>query len=174
MGTIEAALAGLEAAAVSRVLRWAFERFEVAAPSTVPRDRETPGDAKESDKSQKQRDEGEKGDVTQVGSFGSLAEFYDAASPSDDKEKALVVCYWRQFTDGVSEIDAQSVSTALKHLGHALGNVTRTFDQLKAEKPASIVQLKKEGTSRQARKKFKVTSEGKKRVERMLAARTTV
>jgi DNA-binding PadR family transcriptional regulator len=36
-------------------------------------------------------------------------------------------------------------------------------------KPALVVQLRKEGTTRQARKKFKVTSEGKRAVARMLA-----
>jgi len=49
--------------------------------------------------------------------------------------------------------------TSLKHLGHGFGNITRAFENLKAMKPALIVQTRRDGSSPQARKKFKVTSE---------------
>jgi hypothetical protein len=83
--------------------------------------------------------------------------------------KALVGAYWMQFKEGVNDVDAMTVNTRLKHLGHGVGNITRAFEALKAERPSPIVQTRKEGNTKQARKKFKVTNEGKKRVEGMLA-----
>jgi hypothetical protein len=67
-------------------------------------------------------------------------------------------------------VEAQAVNTRLKDLGHGVGNITRAFEALKDEKPALIVQTKKEGSTQQARKKFRVTAEGKKKVEGMLKA----
>lgn len=98
----------------------------------------------------------------------SLPEFYDQASPTSDGEKALVVGYWFQVREGASELEAQKLNSELKHLGHGIGNVTRALEWLKAQKPALMIQKRKEGTTKQARKKFVVTNEGKKYVERML------
>jgi DNA-binding PadR family transcriptional regulator len=69
----------------------------------------------------------------------------------------------------VTDVEAQRVNTELKQLGHGVSNITRAFDALKSQKPALIMQTRKEGTSKQARKKYKVTTEGKKAVERMLS-----
>jgi len=59
-------------------------------------------------------------------------------------------------------------NASLKDLGHGLSNVTVALDGLKDEKPALILQLKKSGTSKQARKTYKLTVEGAKRVRQML------
>ncbi|ANH73510.1 hypothetical protein ACS15_2824 [Ralstonia insidiosa] len=91
------------------------------------------------------------------------------ASPTSDGEKALVVGYWFQVKEGATELEAQKINSELKHLGHGIGNVTRALDWLKAQKPALMIQKRKEGTTKQARKKFVVTNEGKKHVEKMVA-----
>lgn len=98
----------------------------------------------------------------------SLAQFYDLASPSSDAERVLVVGYWFQFREGFQELEAQKMNTELKHLGHGIGNVTRALDWHKTQKPALMIQKRKEGTTKQARKKFILTNEGKKFVEKML------
>jgi hypothetical protein len=85
-------------------------------------------------------------------------------------DKALVVAYWLQVRGGAADIDAQTANTELKHLGHGISNVTRAFEGLKSQKPALMIQLRKEGSTQQARKRFKVTAEGRKSVERMLTA----
>lgn len=172
MVAIEAALSGLEDAdAKGRILRWAAEKFGV----TLPTGSENKSDgSKDTDlKIDKSELGGGGGGVGGPPVFDSLADFYDAASPSSDTEKALVVSYWKQFHDGVADVETQGVNTQLKHLGHGVSNITRAFELLKAEKPASIVQTKKDGSSQQARKKFKVTAVGKKRVESMLSRSET-
>jgi hypothetical protein len=39
---------------------------------------------------------------------------------------------------------------------------------LKSQKPALVVQLKKSGSTKQARKKYKLTTAGKKAVEQLI------
>jgi len=154
---LEKALGDLSDDERGRVLAWASSRFNVALPGAkkgVPAGGRT--DVDQSD---------EKSTPEQA---NSLAEFYDLAGPTSDAEKVLVVGYWFQYHDGVSELDAQSINSQLKHLGHGVGNVTRALEWHKSQKPALLIQKRKEGTSRQARKKFVVTNEGKKFVERML------
>lgn len=54
------------------------------------------------------------------------------------------------------------------HLGHKIPNITDAIDTIREAKPALILQLKKAGTSRQARKTYKVSHEGIRSVEAMI------
>ena len=81
-----------------------------------------------------------------------IAELYAAAAPESEFDKALVAGYWFQFVDGRPEFGSQEINSALKNLGHPIKNITSAFDSLKSRKPASVMQVKKSGSSRQARK----------------------
>ena len=105
-----------------------------------------------------------------IGDFGDIADFYHACAPASDAEKALVVSSWFQVGESLDGIDTLKVNSALKHLGYGIGNATRAFDQLTSQRPALLIQLRKAGTTRQARKTFRVTDAGLKRVNQMLAA----
>lgn len=161
MAALEHSMADLAVDAQQRILRWATERFGLALPSP-PRagsDHSTLGAKSKSDR------EGIEAPGAQA---ETLAEFYDQTGCSTDADKVLVVSYWFQYRQGMAEIEARQVNAELKHLGHGIGNVTRAFETLKGQKPAPIVQTRKDGSTKQAQKKFKVTSEGKKVVEKML------
>jgi Transcriptional regulator PadR-like family len=84
--------------------------------------------------------------------------------------RALVVGYWYQFVQGEAEFTGQTINSALKHLGYRAANITTAFDRLQAQRPALVVQVRKSGTSKQARKKYKLTNEGKRAVEQMIAS----
>ena len=101
--------------------------------------------------------------------FKEFAELFDACSPNTNAEKALVAGYWVQVLGGAESFDSQSANTLVKHLGHAIPNITDALSTLIAQKPAPVLQLKKSGTSKQARKTYKVTTAGIKAVERMLS-----
>ncbi|HEY2007989.1 MAG TPA: hypothetical protein VGH23_03295 [Rhizomicrobium sp.] len=101
--------------------------------------------------------------------FAAFAELFDAADPKTEKEKALVAAYWVQISQGQPSFPAQTLNSNLKDLGHGVGNITDSLDTLKTEKPALILQLKKSGTSKQARKTYKLTSEGARRVQQMIS-----
>ena len=100
--------------------------------------------------------------------FATLAELQDAASPVQDKDRVLVTAYWLQICEGGENFSAYSVNSALKELGHGVSNITNAFDALRRPKPALILQLKKAGTSRQARKTYKVTEAGIAAVRAMI------
>lgn len=157
MRKVAEALQGLQEEAIRRVLNWAGDHFNIkitkTAKTNIPNDNADDSEDEQNDS----RNE-----------FDEVAELYAVAQPSTDADKALVVAYWLQFKEGAASIDTQSVNTRLKHMGHGIGNVTRAFDNLKKTKPQLIVQLRKSGTSQQARKTFKVTTEGKKYIEQLI------
>lgn len=163
MAALEQAMKELPEDAQQRVLRWASERFGFT--QSAPARRGSPGNAGKENDGEEDQPEVRRAPR----SAATLAEFYDQAAPSTDAAKVLVVSHWYQFEQGAAEIEARQVNTELKHLGHGVGNVTRAFDKLKSQKPALMVQTRKDGTTKQAQKKFKVTAEGKKAVDRMLA-----
>lgn len=100
--------------------------------------------------------------------YSTFAELYAAASPKSNGEKALVVGYWLQVCQGGESFTAQAANKELTHLGHKVANITDAIDSVKNQKPMLMLQLKKSGNSRQARKLYKVSHEGVKRVEEMI------
>lgn len=100
--------------------------------------------------------------------FSTFAELYDAAGPKTNSEKALVVGYWLQVCLEAEHFTAAAANKELAHLGHKVSNITAAIDDLKKQKPALALQLKKSGSSQQARKTYKVSHAGVKRVEEMI------
>ena len=156
MKAIAAELSKLDEAGVKRVLRWAADAF--AAKGSVnagglrfDNEPKTNGDAAEL-----------------KSKYASLADFYGACSPTQENDKALVVGYWVQVLQGAGDFDSQSINKELKNLGHGVANITSAFDSLMARKPQLVIQTKKSGTTRQARKLYKLTVEGQRSVEQMV------
>ena len=77
--------------------------------------------------------------------------------------------YWFQYVQEEANLDAFRINTELKNMGVAVSNVTRAFDVLKAESPAQVIQIAKSGKAQQARKKYRLTTAGKSKVDAMLA-----
>jgi hypothetical protein len=158
MAALEAALVDLDDEAKGRVLRWAADRFGLAPlPTMKAQVAAAPGQL-----------------VLTKNTFESteLADLYSAAAPSTESEKSLVVGYWLQFVKGQPDLESQQINNELKQLGHGVSNITKALEVLKDRKPQLVVQTRKEGTTRQARKKYRVTEEGRKVVQQMLANST--
>lgn len=100
--------------------------------------------------------------------YSTFAELYAAANPTTNGDKALIAGYWLQVCQGSENFTAQSANKELTHLGHKVANITAALDTLKSTKPALILQLRKSGSSQQARKTYKVSAAGVKRVEEMI------
>jgi hypothetical protein len=157
MKVIASQLSALDDVTARRVLRWALERFAGKQPSTASPVSASPL------RPQEQLDEGE-----MKTRFQSLADFYAACAPSQENDKALVAGYWVQVVEGAGEFDALNINRQLKNLGHGIANITSAFDSLQARRPQFVIQTRKSGTSRQARKQYKLTVEGIRTVERMI------
>jgi hypothetical protein len=150
MSRIADVLTPLERGARERVLTWAAQRFEVEGRAQVTT---LPGRQRPSPDSR----------------FDDVADLFDAVDPRTEDEKVLTVGYWFQAVQGADSVEGAQINTALKALGHGVSNVTRSFDRLMARHPRLAMQLQKSGRSKQARKKYKLTLEGIRRVERMIA-----
>lgn len=90
-----------------------------------------------------------------------------AANPTGRGEQALVAAYWLQKVEDMADLTGYEVNKLLKELGYPVSNITDAFDQLMSQKPKLAMQTKKTGTSRQARKRYRLTREGERRVESM-------
>ncbi|MDB5620491.1 hypothetical protein [Tardiphaga sp.] len=157
MKKIAAALEPLDDAARARALQWASARFR-NTKSVVSFD-QPPSRGLEIASGPSVSNE-----------YASFAELFDAANPITERDKALVAAFWTQVCENVSAFPAQSLNTLLKDLGHGIANITEALTTLRNEKPALVLQLKKAGTTQQARKTYKLTQEGAKRVAAMTKA----
>lgn len=162
MQAVYKALEPLDDDARKRVVEYVSARLEIATPAHVAPTIVQPTGDEEFDETALDTEE------TGAPKFGSFAELYDSAQPKNNGEKALVAGYWLQVCQAADSFDGFSANKELKHLGHGIPNITNAIDALKGQKPALVLQLKKSGKSRQARKTYKVTNAGVKAVEAMI------
>lgn len=155
MQSVAQALAGLDADSTRRVLKWAVDRYQVKPAAPVPPPEvEHVAPAAQYPQSRE--------------SFGDFADLFDAANPESGVENALVAGYWFQAVQKHAELDSQQLNSALKNLGRPSSNITRDLDSLMTRTPRLVIQVRKDGNTKQARKRYKLTTEGVRAVERML------
>jgi hypothetical protein len=106
--------------------------------------------------------------AAEASTFEHFAELFNAASPKANDDKALVAGYWFQAVKGQDKFKATDLQAELKNLGHAIPNITDALTNNIKKKPARILQLAKAGTSKQARKTYKLTHEGLVYVQGMI------
>jgi hypothetical protein len=154
MTAVAKAIEKLDPDAKRRVMSWVSERYDIPVKKPMAKARE--------------QDSNEGGGDVDVAALSSFDELFDAADPQTSADKALVAAYWFQVHENNEEFDAATLNIELKNLGHQSKNITRDFDALIAKSPRYAMQVKKSGSTRQARKKYKLTREGIRAVERML------
>jgi hypothetical protein len=153
MTSIVGILGGLEEDSRSRVLRYAMERFKLSEPVRMfsgASDAPTTNEASSAEV------------------FEGFATLFDAANPSTGSMRALVGGYWFQTCLGQTEFDGQSVNNELKNLGHPSKNITADLGTLMNQNPRLAMQVRKSGRSQQARKTYRLTTEGLRRVKALI------
>jgi hypothetical protein len=143
MAVVTRTLGGLTPEAAGRVVSWAAARFGSARSATTD-------------------------PSSEAGAYSDIADVYHSADPKTQRDKVLVVGYWFQVLKGQTDLDAQQMNNELKQLGHGIGNVTMALEDLIEHKPQLAIQTKKAGTTRQARKRYRLTGEGIRTVKSML------
>ncbi len=108
------------------------------------------------------------GNKTGSSEFGSFVDLFDAAQPESRSQMVLLAAYWTQFCDGNETFASQAINDQLKDMGHKVPNITNAIDRLVQSQPALMRQVKKSGTTKQARKLFKVTEAGRRAVLALL------
>lgn len=161
MQSVYSALTGLNEEARVRVLDYVSSRLGLSVARNAPT-------VSRHDETNDDEGEAEAPNALGTAPYDSFAELYDAAQPKSQPEKALVGGYWLQVRQGAESFDSFSINKELKNLGEGVVNITSALEAIKTQKPALCLQLKKAGTSRQARKTYKITVAGIKAVEAMI------
>lgn len=101
--------------------------------------------------------------------YSTFAEVYAAAKPSTNADKALVAGFWLQTCQGNLEgFKSQDANEELANLGYKINNITDALSKLIGTDPQLVLQTKKSGKTRQARKTYKLTRAGVDRVRDMI------
>lgn len=140
---------GLSADERQRSLRYLAERFEIGQTANAVQNLSRAPDSK---------------------TFETFADLFEASAPGNDKEKALVGAYWFQVIQGNGEFAAGPVNSELKNLGIGLSNIAESLRRCSNDKPATVMQIRKSGSSQQARKAYRLTQPGIRKVETMIAS----
>ena len=99
-----------------------------------------------------------------------FANLFNTCVPRTAPERALVAGYWVTVGENQTEFTAQAVNSKLKDLGYGIRNITDALSSLQKRTPSLIMQTAKHGTSRQARKRYKLTVAGHEEVQGMVHA----
>jgi hypothetical protein len=155
MEVIAATLEPLEPEARARIIKWVIQAMAISGsdPSDSAMTKFQAVDASASEKK-----------------LSTFAECFHAAAPNSEKDKALVAAYWTHMSSGASQFGSQQLNTELKHIGYGVANITDALNQLIVEKPNLVIQISKSGSSQQARKTYKITDAGIRRVKEMIDA----
>lgn len=139
----------------ARVIKWLFSKFSVAG-SKLHTSQNT---ISESETLHTKVD---------IPSYETVADIFSHASPRTESDKVLIVASFLQDKYGKSELTGREIHKELQHLGHGVSNITMAIQGLIDKKPKLMIQTRKEGKSKQAHKKYKVTVEGIKIAKEML------
>lgn len=161
VAAVAQALESLDQRARARVLQWASDclleidnrrRPEAVLSTRVPDSPSRPTTLATAEPST---------DLSSVCQQEEAAEFlHQSGPPATAPERALVVAAHVQLRSQAGSFKASEVNSELKHLGYAIANITDALASLMNRKPQLVVQMQKSGTSRQARKLYKVTQVG--------------
>ena len=145
--------------AKTRVLRWVVEKYRTTSSKPLPHTQTSifPDIGVGT------------GEASTSRTFQDFPALFAASSPTTDPERALVAGYWFQVVRGQDDLHGQQLNDELKNMGHRIGNITDALSSLIERRPALVMQTRKSGTSRQARKKYRLTSEGIRAVEQMFS-----
>lgn len=166
--TVYKALEPLGIEGRTRVMNYMVSLLGIANATKVS-STDSESDEKEAEENVEQEDSPDS-----LGRFSTFAELHNKANPVTNADSALVAAYWVQnCEEGNKEnFGSQAINKELKELGIGVKNITGALTQLKASKPAFILQVRKGGKSRQARKTYKITDAGLKRIQEMICERT--
>jgi hypothetical protein len=167
MAAMSDALSSLDPETRSRAIRWAAEKYGVplsalplgangAGVSAMPLDSvpeigvqasiEAPRSVVQS--------------VVLPATFEHFADLFNAVEPKSVMDKALAAAYWHHVVIGRADWESATLNVDLRDLGHKIPAINRALDSAIQRRPALVVQLKKSGSARQARKIYKLTTEG--------------
>lgn len=102
----------------------------------------------------------------------SLASLLERWTPATMAEKALLGAYYVSRVRGEGNVTSQAINSELKRNSMPISNITRAIEaNMRPDRPL-MVQEKKMGSTKQARKQYSITPEGVEFVERRLGTKS--
>lgn len=95
-------------------------------------------------------------------SFGDLVQRW---RPGTQPEWVLLAAYFLTKYEGTQLLTGHAMNKILRHHGTRVLNITRAISYNVDANPATMLQVKKDGTSKQARKSYRITTQGMTAVE---------
>ena len=170
MSAVASALAELDEDQQGRVLRWSAERYGVTlAKGSARRDGSTLGGAGSDDYDETDLDVTQDEITAEDPDFKDFGDLFAAADPKSNEDKALVAAYWQQVHEGEEKWQSTALQKYLRNAGHGIPNITDALSSNIRKRPQRVIQLRKAGTTKQARKTYRVTAEGLVYVQGMLS-----
>lgn len=99
---------------------------------------------------------------------GTFDKFIERIDPQSDSDTALATAYWIQVKENAENFSASEVNRRLIHLGRRIGNITNALGSFQKNSPYYVIQVKKKGSTKQARKIYKVTAAGISAIDNMI------
>jgi hypothetical protein len=169
------AMKGLDDSSKKRVLQWLVSKFTLSNEisediKVIPQKStiKTENDSHETDDIIESETVTEN-DKKEISDFETISDLFSVCNPKNGGQKALIVAAFLQEKNKLQDIGGQQINKELKHLGHGASNITADISSSINQKPQLMIQTRKEGTSQQAKKKYKVTTAGLKFVKSLIS-----
>ena len=154
MNEVYQVLQGLEPEAQQRIINWVLEKLSLTTSPV-------------SQKAGQQSFVQEQAREISFESFDTLADVFAAVTATTEPDKVLIAASYLQSKSD-SDLTGREINKNLNHLGHGVGNITNAISSLINRAPKLMIQTRKEGKTKQAQKKYKVTVEGINAAKKML------
>jgi hypothetical protein len=92
--------------------------------------------------------------------YKNIENLFLAADIKSVGSRILLAAAYLQEKHEYDEMSSYDINSRLKKLGYGVSNITTAINTLLNKKTPLMMQTKKDGTSKQAKRKFKVTEEG--------------
>lgn len=92
--------------------------------------------------------------------FETIDDLFLRANAKKVSHRILLVAAYLQEKGNLHEISSLDINSQLKKLGYGVSNITTLINGLLKKTPPQIIVTRKEGDTKQSRRKFKVTEKG--------------
>ncbi len=109
--------------------------------------------------------EKEKKDLTD---FDTVLDLFAESKVSKASSKILLMAAFLQEKQGFKEVSSYDINFRLRRIGHGIQNISSAINTVLKKKPALMIEVDKNSSERQSRRRLKVTPEGIKAARKLL------
>lgn len=147
-----------------RIIHWLIERFGLTGDKpprelTQPLEKQTEAKPMVKEKPEKAAKPLEKRGIKQ---YDTVLDLFSEARIKKSTGKILLMAAYLQERHDFKEITTYDINFRLKRIKHGVTNISSLINGILKRKPLLMDEIKKEGQTKHARRKFRVTEEGLK------------